>query len=89
MEIEMITSTQIASKGMNAGLYLRVKMHIQSLGWSWSKKKKKSTDLAEVETEHPWAGLAEWLRAAHSLLDEQTGELSRNSDRASQVCAIE
>jgi len=83
----MITSTQIASKGMNAGLYLRVKMHIQSLGWSWSKK--KSADLAEVEREHPWAGLAEWLRAAHSLLDEQTGELSRNSDRASQVCAIE
>ena len=83
----MITSTQIANKGMNAGLYLRVKMHIQSLGWSLSKK--KSTDLAEVETEHPWAGLAEWLRAAHSLLDEQTGELSRNSDRASQVCAIE
>ena len=72
---------------MNAGLYLRVKAHIQSLGWSWSKK--KSTDLAEVEREHPWAGLAEWLRAAHSLLDEQTGELSRNSDRASQVCAIE
>jgi hypothetical protein len=87
MEMEMITSTQIASKGMNAGLYLRVKTHIQSLGWSWSKK--KSTDLAEVETEHPWAGLAEWLRAAHSLLDEQTGELSRNSDQASQVCAIE
>jgi len=57
MEIEMITSTQIASKGMNAGLYLRVKMHIQSLGWSWSKK--KSADLAEVEREHPWAGLAE------------------------------
>jgi hypothetical protein len=70
MEIEMITSTQAADRAMNAGLYLRLKTHIRSLGWSWSKK--KSTNFTEVETDRPWANLAEWLRAAHSLLDEKT-----------------
>lgn len=83
----MLTSTQVAGREMNAGLYLRVKTQLQSLGWSWSKK--KSTDFVEAEAERPWAGLAEWLRAAHSLLDEQDGELNHNTDRASQVCAIE
>jgi hypothetical protein len=57
------------------------------LGWSWSKK--KSTDLAEVETERPWAGLAEWLRAAHSMLDEKAVELTHNADRSAQVRLIE
>jgi hypothetical protein len=74
----MATSTQAAGRTMNEGLYLRMKSHIRSLGWRWGMK--KSTNFAEVEAERPWAGLAEWLRAAHSLLDEQTGELTRNTD---------
>ena len=78
MEIEMVTNTQVAGRGMNAGLYMRVKTHIRSLGWGWGNK--KSTDFAEGETERPWTGLAEWLRAAHSLLDDKTVELTRNPD---------
>jgi hypothetical protein len=33
--------------------------------------KKKSARASEAKMEHPWAGVAEWLRAAHSLLDEK------------------
>lgn len=37
-------------------------------------------ELQEAQAERPWAGLAEWLRAAHSLLDDKTAELARNPD---------
>ncbi|HEY4675557.1 MAG TPA: hypothetical protein VIJ01_00255 [Candidatus Angelobacter sp.] len=57
-----------------------MKTHIRSLGWGLGWGKKKSTAFAEAETERPWANLAEWLRAAHSLLDDKTGELTRNPD---------
>lgn len=72
---------------MSAGLYLRVKTRIQSLGWNWSKK--GSTNLLEAETARPWSGLAEWLRIAHSLLDEKDVKLTRNADQSSPVRAIE
>jgi hypothetical protein len=36
--------------------------------WGWGKK--ELTQLAEAEPERRWAGVAEWLRVAHSLLDE-------------------
>ena len=50
------------------------------------RSKKELTILAEAETERRWAGLAEWLRAAHSLLDEKTSGLT---DPSAQVRAIE
>ncbi len=83
----MVTNTKAAGRAMNPRLYLRVKTHIQSLGWRWSKK--KSTDFFEVEIERPWANLAEWLRVAHSLLDKESAELNRNGDPSSQVPAID
>lgn len=61
-----------------AGLFRR-------LGWG----KKELIHRGEVETERPWAGLAEWLRVAHSLLDEKTVELTRSVDRPNQLRAIE
>jgi hypothetical protein len=35
------------------------------------RAKKELINLAEAGPERPWAGLAEWLRVAHSLLDER------------------
>jgi hypothetical protein len=78
MEIQKVTITQAAGRAMNAGLYLRFKTRIQSLGWGWQKKKK--IDFAEAEVERPWANLAEWLRLAHSLLDDKRVELTRSAD---------
>ena len=49
------------------------------------RSRKESAIFAEAETGR-WAGLAEWLRAAHSLLDEKTSELT---DPSAQVRAIE
>jgi hypothetical protein len=85
----MDTNTQDADKEIYAGLYLRAKRQLSSLNWGRSRSKKESTNLAAEETERPWAGLAEWLRAAHSILDEQTSELTRNADRSTQARAIE
>lgn len=83
----MFTNTQDAGKEIDAGLYLRVKRQLQtwSLGWG----KKEFTNVADAEIERPWAGVAEWLRVAHSLLDEKTAELTRNAERSGQVRAIE
>ena len=75
----MTTETQDAGNQIEAGLYLRAQNQIRS--WSWGRSKKKLTNLAEAEMARPWAGVAEWLRAAHSLLDDKTGELTRNTDR--------
>ena len=61
-----------------AGLFRR-------LGW----RKKEVINPAEAEPEHRWSGLAEWLRAAHSLLDEKTAEMTRNAERSGQLRAIE
>jgi hypothetical protein len=65
----MTTDTQDAGNQIDAGLYLRAQKRIH--WWPWARR-KKSANLAEAEVEHPWAGLAEWLRVAHSLLDETT-----------------
>ena len=65
----MTTDTQDAGNQMEAGPSLRAQKQIRS--WSWGGSKKKSTNLAEAEMAHPWAGVAEWLRAAHSLLDDK------------------
>jgi hypothetical protein len=61
---------------MDAELYLRVRKQIRSWSWSWSWiwNKKKLTEVSEAEMERPWAGVAEWLRAAHSLLDEKAAK---------------
>ena len=55
--------------------------------WGWGKK--ELTNRTEAETERPWAGLAEWLRVAHSLLDEKAVELTRNAESINRVRAIE
>ena len=70
----MATKTQ-DRKDIGAGLYLRSKRQIQF--WRWGKKKSNVT---ESEAERPWAGVAEWLRVAHSMLDEKAVELTRSTD---------
>jgi len=74
----MVSNTQDAGKNIHAGLYARVKGKIRSL--NWSGEKNKLTNVPEAETQCPWAGVAEWLRVAHSLLDDKTVELTRNAD---------
>jgi hypothetical protein len=78
----MATNTQDAGNESYAGLYLRARRQIRSWSWSlfWSWDKKKLADVSEAETERPWAGVAEWLRVAHSLLDDRTVDLTRNPD---------
>jgi hypothetical protein len=66
---------------IDAGFYLRAKRQIRSWSCSWSWGKKKLTNVSEAEMEGRWAGVAEWLRVAHSLLDDKTMELPRNADR--------
>jgi hypothetical protein len=67
-------------KDISARPYLRPKRQIQF--WRWGKKKLNVTesDVTESETERPWAGVAEWLRVAHSMLDEKAVELTRSTD---------
>ena len=72
MEKFMTTNTQDAVNQMGAGLYLRVRKQIQS--WSWRWNKKTLAEVSEREMESPWAGVAEWLRAAHSMLDEKAAK---------------
>ncbi len=74
----MATTHDAREQSAYAGLFRR-------LGWG----KKKFRTVADAQIERPWAGLAEWLRAAHSLLDEKTAELARNAERSGQVRAIE
>ncbi|HEY2912534.1 MAG TPA: hypothetical protein VGK21_04190 [Candidatus Angelobacter sp.] len=80
----MATNTQDAGNQMGAGLYVRVRKQIRSWSWRWSQgwNTKKLTEVSEREIGSPWAGVAEWLRTAHSLLDEQTVEMTRSSDRS-------
>ena len=74
----MFTNTQDAGNAIDAALYQRARKQIRS--WSWGRGKKKFTNTAVAEIERPWAGVAEWLRVAHSLLDDKTVELTRNAD---------
>jgi len=55
----MATTQDAQEPRFYAGLFRR---------WGWGKK--ELINLAEAKPERPWAGLAEWLRVAHSLLDE-------------------
>ena len=83
----MAINIQAAGKKIYAELYLRAKTQIRALSWGWGKK--ELIHLSVAVAERPWAGLAEWLRVAHSLLDEKTVELTRHADRSSQVRMIE
>jgi len=56
----MATTQDAQEPRFYAGLFRR---------WGWGKK--ELINLAEAEPERRWAGLAEWLRVAHSLLDEK------------------
>jgi hypothetical protein len=87
----MDTNTQEAGQEIYAGLYLRAKRQLRSLNWGRTRGRSKQelSNMSEVETQRPWAGLAEWLRVAHSMLDEKAVELTRNAERSSQVRAIE
>ena len=78
----MFSNTQESSKEFNTGIYFRAKRQLRSLNWGRrrSGSKKDSIHLAAGEAERPWAGVAEWLRVAHSLLDDKTAELTRNAD---------
>lgn len=58
---------------------------LRRLGW----RKRELVHRQEPGPEHRWDGLAEWLRAAHSLLDEKTAEFTRNAERSGQVRATE
>jgi len=68
----MATNTQRAENEIPAGHFLRAKKQIQS--WRLGRSKKELIPLQEAQAERPWAGLAEWLRAAHSLLDEKAAK---------------
>lgn len=74
----MAINTQDAGNEMDTDLYLRARKQIRSWSWpwsaSWGRGKKKLTEVSEREMERPWAGVAEWLRVAHSLLDEKTAK---------------
>jgi hypothetical protein len=83
----MATNTQSAGKEIDAGIYIRAKRHIRF--WRMGRNKKELANLSGTETERPWAGLAEWLRVAHSLLDEKNSPLTRSVDRPNQLRAIE
>ena len=65
----MATTQDAQKQRFYAGLFRR-------LGW----EKRQWGSQAADEPERPWAGLAEWLRVAHSLLDDKTGELTRNTE---------
>ena len=77
----MFTNTQDAGKEIYAGRYLRAMKQVRSWSRFWGRSKQELTNASEAETERPWAGVAEWLRAAHSLLDDKTVVLTRNADR--------
>ena len=74
----MATTQNAREQRAYVGLFRR-------LGWG----KKELVRQEEAGSEHRWAGLAEWLRVAHSLLDEKTAEFTRNAERSGQVRAIE
>jgi hypothetical protein len=75
----MATNTHNDGNKIDAGFYIRARKQTRSWPWPWGKK--KSTDISEAEMERPWAGVAEWLRVAHSLLDDKAVEMTRNPDR--------
>jgi hypothetical protein len=75
----MATNTHNPGNKIDAGFYIRARKQTRLWPWPWGKK--KSTDISEAEMERPWAGVAEWLRVAHSLLDDKAVEMTRNPDR--------
>ncbi|HEY1937957.1 MAG TPA: hypothetical protein VGJ33_08490 [Candidatus Angelobacter sp.] len=82
----MATMTEDIRKTRSyAGLYLRTKRQMRFWGWG-SASQKKFADAQPTETKRPWAGLAEWLRVAHSLLDGKTVEPQFRSDAANKFC---
>ena len=76
----MATNTQAVRKRIYIGLYLLARRQIHALGLGLGRSKEESVRRSQAETERSWAGVAEWLRAAHSMLDEKAVELTRNAD---------
>ena len=82
----MATNTQAVRKRIYIGLYLLARRQIHAFSLSLGRSKKELVRPSQAQAERPWAGVAEWLRAAHSLLDEKTSELT---DPSTQLRAIE
>jgi hypothetical protein len=74
----MAINTQGSGNKVPAGLFLRAKEQARS--WRLGRSKKELISIPQAQAERQWAGLAEWLRAAHSLLDDKTAELAGNPE---------
>ena len=85
----MATNTQAVRKRIYIGLYLLARKQIHAFSLGLGRSKKQLDRASQAQAESPWAGVADWLRAAHSMLDEKAVELTRNADRSTQVRAIE
>ena len=77
----MATHTQAVRKRIYIGLYLLARRQIHALGLGLGRNKEESVRPSQAETDRPWAGLAEWLRTAHSTLDEKAVESTRSADQ--------
>ena len=72
----MMTAENGAPIKLYAGLYLRTPRQTRFWGWSsWGWRK-----LRAIEVEHPWAGLASWLRQAHARWDGNPALLHEPSE---------
>ncbi|HEX4602473.1 MAG TPA: hypothetical protein VH724_00630 [Candidatus Angelobacter sp.] len=71
----MTSTTQEArNPGFYAGLYMRTRKKVRFWGWGrpeWKTAGPENRPIAELE--RPWAALADWLRAAHSLAGTNRG----------------
>lgn len=76
----MATTTSAVRKRIYIGLYLLARRQIHALSLGLGRSKKELIRPAQTQAEHPWAGVAEWLRAAHSILDEKAVELTHTAD---------
>ncbi|HZI59026.1 MAG TPA: hypothetical protein VFF39_19750 [Verrucomicrobiae bacterium] len=64
-----------------AGLYMRTKKKVRF--WGWGRPEFRGTPVTKVE--RPWAALADWLRAAHSLAGtDRQNTLSENTLRSTE-----
>jgi hypothetical protein len=71
----MAAATQHVPKSQfYARLYRRTKTLTRFWGWTGEEREEKQTNASISEIERPWTGLADWLRVAHSLLDDKTAK---------------
>jgi hypothetical protein len=63
-----MATTQDVDPSFLAGFFLCTKTRMRFWGWG----KRELDNVSRVKAENPWTGLADWLRAAHALLDDKT-----------------